>query len=272
MNTQISNSQIEFYQKNGFLVVDNLLDDEELDTWRAALATAIEQHIAKNAERGSSTFHNQNRDSYYKDVFVQCVNLWKTNDRMKELVLDRRLGMLASDLAGVGGVRLYHDHALVKQPWANPTNWHVDNPGDPFYTRDAVMLWITLDDATLQNGCLYFMPGTHRSSRFGRRSGSLNEAKIDGLFAAYPEWSGIEPVAAEASAGAGVFINGMIAHAAGPNMTIHPRRVMALLFMPEGSVYNGHSSALPEELTSRLSKGDLLADDEHLPLVFSRSS
>ena len=110
----------------------------------------------------------------------------------------------------------------MKEPWAHPTNWHVDNAMDPYHSRQSIMLWVALDDATLQNGCMYFLPGTHRSSRFDV-TGNLNEAKIDGLLAVYPEWRAIEPVAAEVQAGGAVFINGMIAHAAGPNMTVHPR-------------------------------------------------
>ena len=70
-------------------------------------------------------------------------------------------------------------------------------------------------------------------------------------------------------AGAGVFISGMVAHAAGPNMTIHPRRAFAMLFMPEDATFNGKKSALPDEVVAKLKTGDVLADDEHLPLIFS---
>ena len=70
-------------------------------------------------------------------------------------------------------------------------------------------------------------------------------------------------------AGSGVFISGMVAHAAGPNMTTHPRRAFAMLFMPEDATFNGKKSALPDEVFEKLKAGDVLADDEHLPVVFS---
>ncbi|MEM7131991.1 MAG: phytanoyl-CoA dioxygenase family protein [Chloroflexota bacterium] len=264
MNTQISESKLDFYHENGYVVIEGLLDEADLGLWREALHQATEQHMALNAH------HNQNRDGYYKDVFIQCVNLWKTSEQIKQLIVAPRLGKLAAELAGVDGVRLYHDHALIKQPWANPTNWHIDNPMDPFYSRQSIMLWIALDDATLQNGCMYFLPGTHKSSHFEQFHGNLGEAKIDSLLSAYPEWAHIDPIPAEAKAGAGVFINGMVAHAAGPNMTNHPRRAMAMLFMPEGSVYNGQPAALPKELVAQLTVGDLLQDDLHLPLIYSQ--
>ena len=68
----------------------------------------------------------------------------------------------------------------------------------------------------------------------------------------------------------GIFINGLVAHAAGPNMSASRRRAFALLFMPEGATYNGHPAALPPGLVERLQIGDVLDDDQHLPLVWTQ--
>ena len=267
MNTQLTDQQIEFYRQNGFLVIDEFLVDTELALWRQAVDEAVAQRVGRNG-----TYHHQRgEDDYYKNVFVQCVNLWQTSEKIKQLVLDPQLGRLAADLAGVKGVRLYHDHALVKQAWANPTNFHVDNPYDLFYSHQAIMLWIALDNTTVQNGCLYFLPGTHKTSQF-EVGGDLGQVGIGELFRQYPQWVEIDPVAAEMKAGAGVFISGMVAHAAGPNMTIRPRRAFAMLFMPEGTTFNGNKSALPNELFAKLKVGDVLDDEEHLPLLFSHRS
>ena len=264
MNTQLTSDQIVFYRENGFLIIDDFLKGSELSSWQNAVDEAVAQHVSRD-----DTYHNQSgEDGYYKNVFVQCVNLWKTSEKIKQLILDPQLGRLATDLSGTSGVRLYHDHAMVKQPWANPTNFHVDNPYDPFYSRQAIMFWIALDDTTVQNGCLYFLPGTHKTSGF-EIGGSLGQTGIGELFREYPQWAEIEPYAAEMKAGSGVFISGMVAHAAGPNMTTHPRRAFAMLFMPEDATFNGKKSALPDEVFGKLKVGDVLVDDEHLPLVFS---
>lgn len=263
MVADVSAAQRTFYRDNGYLIVPGLLDRGELAEWRAALAAAAAEHAAK------AGYHNQDGDPYYREVFLQLVNLWTTNAAMKRLVLDRRLGKLAAELAGVAGVRLYHDHAMIKQPWANPTNWHVDSAGCPFFSRQANVLWLPLDDVTVRNGCLYFLPGTQRTSRF-EVDAPLDEASIGGILAAYPEWRGIEPVAAEAQAGDGVFFSAMVAHAAGPNMTIRPRRAVALVYIPQGAVYNGRPHVLPAAVTARLRKGDPLEDGRHLPLVYRR--
>ena len=114
MNTQLTDKQIHFYRENGFLVIDDFLAGTELASWRKAVDEAVVHHLSRE-----DTHHNQRGEgNYYKYVFVQCVNLWKTSEQIKSLVLDSRLGKLATDLAGTSGVRLYHDHAMVKLPWA----------------------------------------------------------------------------------------------------------------------------------------------------------
>ena len=40
--------------------------------------------------------------------------------------------------------------------------------------------------------------------------------------------------------------------------------------MPDDAVFNGHQSARPDAVASRLQIGDPIADDEHLPLLYSR--
>ena len=264
----VTTEQIGSYRADGFLVLRDLLDAAELARWRAAVDDGVARQLG-NPRAELKVFDNQGRDDDYARVFVQCVNMWKVSGAMRELVLDARLGKLAADLAGMDGVRLYHDHALIKNPWATPTTWHTDNPVDPFFSHQSLMLWIALDDATLQNGCLYVLPGSHRTSRFDA-GGDTSSARIDALFDAYPEWREIEPVPVEVCAGGAVFLSGLVAHAAGPNMTRSRRRAFSILFMPDDAVFNGQQSALPDAVASRLQIGDPIADHEHLPLFYSR--
>ena len=66
--------------------------------------------------------------AYFKNVFDQLINLWQDNDKMREIMLDERIGKMGAQLAGVGGIRIWYDPALVKKPWANPTSFHLDKP------------------------------------------------------------------------------------------------------------------------------------------------
>src|SRR5262245_41275857 len=163
MNSNITPEQVEFYQKNGFIIIRNFLTPAELEEWRGAVNEAVGARGQGRLPGGGEPA--QKIEDYYSNVFIQSMQLWKTNERMKKLMLDPRLGKMATELAQVDGVRIWHDQALIKRPWDNPTSWHLDNPYWSFTHRGAISIWVALDDATLENGCLWFLPGTHKSSR-----------------------------------------------------------------------------------------------------------
>ena len=170
MNAILSQQQIDSYRENGFLLIEDFLSEADLTVWREAVAEAIEQRAGRKmpgSEIKVGEDDGINKDSdYFAKVFDQMLNLWQTNDKVKQLMLDKNLGRMAADLAGWEGTRIWHDQALIKRPWANPTSWHLDTPFWSFSDRRALSIWVALDDATLENGCLYFIPGTFHQTTF----------------------------------------------------------------------------------------------------------
>ena len=143
------------------------------------------------------------------------------------------------------------------------------DPRIPELNRSGAALnWLILRDLDHDAPCASELID-RRTSRFDT-GGATSSARIDALFDAYAEWRAIEPAPVEVGAGGAVFLSGMVAHAAGPNMTRGRRRAFSILFMPDDAVFNGHQSALPDAVASRLQVGDPIADDEHLPLLYSR--
>ena len=187
---------------------------------------------------------------------------------MRRLMIDNRLGKMAAQLACVDGIRIWHDQALIKPPWGNPTGWHLDNPYWSFYSPDAISIWVALDDVTRDNGCLYFIPGTHKTASYDNVDIGSN---IGDLFNSYPQWSGLEAVAAEMKAGSCSFHNGLLAHGAGANMTPRYRRAMTCAYMPDGSTFNGQQNILSPEQVASYEIGDLLDDDAQSPLIYHHS-
>jgi ectoine hydroxylase-related dioxygenase (phytanoyl-CoA dioxygenase family) len=249
--------QARAYRRDGFVLIDGFLDEQELARWRTETDDAVDQRLAAVGEQ---------TDSYYSRVFTQLQRLADTHSGLAALILDSRLGEVAARLAGVSAIRIWHDQALIKPPYGNPTSWHLDNPFWSFSSRDAISVWIALDDATTANGCLWYLPGTQRSARFDLVEIGSN---FGALFDDYPDWLQIEPVATPCAAGSAVFHNGLVAHAAGANMTPRPRRAMTCAFMPAGSTFNGTQNILPDDYVAKLDLGDVLDDDAINPLVWS---
>jgi phytanoyl-CoA hydroxylase len=272
MNHQLSGDQIASYQTNGFIVIDSFLSQEELGHWRHAVDKAVQQRAGKKMP-GKDILVGEddgiNEDAgYYAKVFDQLLNLWQTNKEVKEIMLDERIGHMAATLAGADGIRIWHDQALFKRPWANPTAWHLDTPFWSFSDPSAISIWVALDDATLQNGCLYFIPGSHKETSFDKISIGKN---MDSIFETYPQLLHSKPVAAPMKAGSCSFHNGLTIHGAGANMGSGFRRAMTCAYMPDGCTFNGEPNILPEPYLGSLSIGDILNNDEQNPLIFKNN-
>ncbi len=264
MNDTLDQGQIDFYQKNGYVVIENFLAPQELEHWRQTTQEAVDERLAAT----SAALNNQHDpEAYYAQVFTQCLKLAESHAGMREIMRDPRLGRVAATLAGVDGIRIWHDQALFKPPFGNPTAWHLDNPYWSFSSPDALSLWVALDDATRDNGCLYYLPSTHKTARYDNVGIGHNQAD---LFKVYPEWRALASVGCPCPAGSAVFHNGLTAHGAGANMTNKPRRAMTCAYMPDGATFNGVQNVLPGEYFQSLTVGDVLNDDAVNPLVWRK--
>ena len=269
MNCDVTSDQIGRYRNDGFLVIDNFLSSSELAEWRSAVEEAVEERDGvkipgTNLKTGHDDGINKDTD-YYANVFDQLINLWQTSSRVRKLMVSPELGRVASLLSGAKGIRIWHDQALIKRPWANPTALHLDVPYWSFSVRDAISIWVALDDATHNNGCLYFLPGTHQKTDY-RDIGITKNMKA--IFTLYPELASVEAVAVPMKAGSASFHNGLCIHGAGPNMTTRSRRAMTCAYMPEGATFNGQKNVLPDEYLKTLSIGDPLNNDQQNPLLW----
>src|ERR1700748_1193443 len=85
----ISTAQRDEFRDNGHLLVRGLLDTAEITACRGAILEAIKRlsrEKKKLPERG-----------IYGRYFGQLVNLWRTDDSVRQFVLSRRLGKVAAD-------------------------------------------------------------------------------------------------------------------------------------------------------------------------------
>lgn len=271
MKSDISLEQINFYNQNGYVIIEDFLSAEELEEWRSSVTEALierngQKMPGKSIQIDEADGINQDTD-YFNNVFDQLLNLWQTNDRVKKLMLDQRIGKMAADLSGADGIRIWHDQALIKKPWANPTSWHLDTPFWSFSDRTALSIWIALDDATLENGCLFFIPGTHKHTTFENPGIGKN---MGAIFDFYPQFKTSGSAPAFMKAGSCSFHNGLTIHGAHANMTPGFRRAMTCAYMPDGNAFNGEPNILPDEYVSRLKVGDLLNNDAQNPLIYKR--
>ena len=263
VNTNLTPAQITAYRDNGHLLIPNFLSAGELSLWRKAVESAMESRGDAVLPRSDDPLLGASRA-----VLYQRINLWMDHADVRDLVLHEDIGRMAAELEGVDGIRVWHDQALYKDPWANPTSWHQDNTKWSFSAEHSITIWVALDEVDARNGCMFFLPGTHRRRL---QTDFPTGVPMNAIFTTFPELTTIDPVAAELPAGGCSFHNGLTVHAAAANMSRHPRRAMTCAFMPEGATFNGTKNVLPDRLVEKLQVGDVLDDDEQNPLVWRRS-
>ena len=269
----VSSHHHELYQRQGHVQLEGVLSDVQLERWRTMVDGAVQARGDRKFSNSapSDTADATNEDfGYFDKVFTQKVNLWHDSEAIRQMVVNdagAELGRIATALTGKK-YRLWHDQALYKEAYANPTSWHVDVPYWSFNSSDAISAWVALDDATESNGCLHFLSGSH--SIIGAKDDPFAEVKIgknmDALFDVHPELRTLMPVAVPVVAGSVSFHNGLTAHAAGPNMTPRQRRAMSFQLMPIGdNRFNGKQNVLSRAYFESLRIGDALDSDDVNP-------
>jgi ectoine hydroxylase-related dioxygenase (phytanoyl-CoA dioxygenase family) len=270
MKNELSPQDIAQYRRDGFLVIEDFLSPAELAFWRTALEEAVAKRNGnKMPDRKEVYGKGDDADkSYYDNVFDQLINLWRDNEKIKQVMLDERLGKMAAELAGVDGIRIWHDQALIKKPWANPTSWHLDTPYWSFSDRRALSIWVALDDATYENGCLFFIPGSYQKTTFENPGIGKN---MGAIFTTYPEFKTSKAIAAPMKAGSCSFHNGLTIHGAHANMTPGYRRAMTCAYMPDGNTFNGIQNILNDDVFASLKIGDALNNNDQNPLIYHKA-
>lgn len=124
-----------------------------------------------------------------------------------------------------GSVKCMQSMLFVKPPKFQGQAWHQDEVYIPTRDRSLIGAWIALDDATVENGCLYVIPGSHRNGYMYPQRAHGNPDEFD--FS--PESYGFDESAeapVEVEAGTVVFFNGYLLHRSRRNRSGIYRRAL----------------------------------------------
>lgn len=241
LTTTVTPEQIASYRENGFLHVPQVLSPDQVETYRDAAADAYDNVNSLNPD-------NQ--------MFRQIVNVWQSDDTLRELVHHQGLASIATELAGLP-LRLWHDQLLIKKPHnATPTEFHQDAPYWPHAgAKHQLSAWIALVDVPVERGCMTFIPGSHR--RTDLRAIDLTDSSD--LFSAAPDLAYEQRVTVPLRAGDCTFHNGYLAHTANSNDTDEFRYALVNIYVDADVTFDGRGHVCTDGLG--LSAGDPLPED-----------
>lgn len=247
----VRESAIEAFRRDGFVVVEDLLDEGE----RARYGAAVDAAVAARTRRDSRTFEEKTR---YEQSFLQCINLWEDFPDVRPLTFHARVAETAATLLGVDALRIWHDQALYKESGGRVTDPHQDQPYWPLEQADTITAWMPFDGSTHESGCMGYFAGSHGSGlrKFadiftgtGYELGSVPELRECEL-----RWTEVPP-------GAVAFHHGLTVHQARPNRTQATRRVHTVIYFADGSTRVTRRHPHPSVDRAGIAPGTVVASD-----------
>ncbi|MDE0483185.1 MAG: phytanoyl-CoA dioxygenase family protein [Candidatus Poribacteria bacterium] len=124
-----------------------------------------------------------------------------------------------------GGVKCMQSMMLGKVPGHTGNPWHQDEHPIPTRDRSLVGAWIALDDATIDNGCLWVLPNSHRSGVIYDRHPHNKRDEFDSCHEAMG-FDDSDEIPIEMTAGSVLFFNGYLLHRSKKNRSDSYRRVL----------------------------------------------
>ena len=240
----LSPAAVEEFRLNGFLKVEDVLDPSAVTALGAhadLIATGKAAHIPASSLQLEPVFRDgttavADRALATRKLFNMAVYddlLWAhaTNPAVVDIV---------ADLLGTDDIKMYGDQLFMKSPVTGTAQpWHQDSASwRDIFPMDLVTAWTAIDDATLDNGCLRFVPGT-------QRWGMLNRERlahlVDDLETA--AWPG-EPVPVRA--GGISFHHSLTLHTSSANSSPQRRRAYAIHYMRASSWKDGTVTDAPK--------------------------
>ncbi len=260
---KLSPGQLHEYDREGYLVLKDFVSPIACDLLRNRAAELVQQFDPAGIVSIFST-REQNRltDEYFlgsgnkvrfffeegaffpdgtlRDVKERSIN--KIGHALHDLepAFDKfsrtpDLKQLISDLR-ITEPRLLQSMYIFKQPKiGGEVTCHQDSTF--LYTEpiEIVGLWFALEDATLENGCLWALPGGHKAGLKSRWSRSPEGMRFE-YFDATP-WREEQLVPLEVSKGSLILLNGLLPHKSLPNRSARSRQAYTLHVISDGCHY-----------------------------------
>ena len=239
---RLSDEQVEFFHQNGYLAGVPLLDDEQVDRLREELLQLIDP--AHEGHRLFYEFHS-NESTDPSRVLFHALGAWRIAPGFHDILWNPRFTVAASQLLE-GAVRFWHDQLFCKPAkHGGVVAWHQDYS---YWTRTAPMAhltcWIGLDDADRENGCLQYIPGSHRWDLLPI-TGLAGDMESIRSVLTEEQFSQFKPIPIELKKGQCAFHHPLMIHGSYENRTNGPRRAAVINAFRDG-VCSASSTTLLE--------------------------
>lgn len=230
------------YARDGFLAVEPALSEPQIREAQAGLTDLIHGKVPDyqdvqfegHSEQEIAAMSPQQREMHVRRLFTFS----RFEKRLDAIMRKPRIWDMVTRLLGDREPICFQEMALLKPPGGREKPWHQDHAyfnlamGEP-----VVGVWIALDDATVDNGCMHVLPGSHRDGahiHFKRRDWQICDTDILG--------QSITTVPFKA--GGLMFFDGLLQHGTPHNPTTQRRRALQFHYCPRDANWTDEQARL----------------------------
>lgn len=262
---RLSQEQVDHFGEFGYVAGIPVLDDDYINALRGELTELMDP-----AHPEHHLFHefHSNESTQADKVLFHSLGHWRIAPHFHDALWNPRFLVPASQLLGQRPVRFWHDQLFCKPAHhGGVVAWHQDYS---YWTRTQPMqhltCWVALDDANLDNGCLHYIPGSHRW-------GLLDKPELAGDMYGLAE--SLTPsqreqfkaqLAIELPKGYATFHHPLMVHGSYENSSPRARRAFVLNVFADGTQANVDAALLPGIAPSRAGQA---LEGQFFPLLYS---
>lgn len=228
---RLSDEQVKFYRENGYLSGIRMLNDEQIEVLREDLGELVDP-----GHPGNGLFYefNSNESADAEKVLFHALGAWRVTPGFHDLLWNPAFCVPAWQLLE-GPVRFWHDQLFYKPAHhGGVVIWHQDYS---YWTRTQPMAhlscWIGLDDSTRENGCVHYVPGSHRWNLLPREDFANDMDTIQRVLSETQKGE-FNPKAIELKKGECSFHHPLMVHGSFENRTDRPRRAAVINVVRDG--------------------------------------
>jgi non-haem Fe2+, alpha-ketoglutarate-dependent halogenase len=141
--TALSLEQIATFNRDGYLAGIRIFDQKEI----ADIRQYFDELLARTLAAGGDSYSISTAHLRYRRVY--------------DILTDPRIVARIRDLIG-DNVVAWGSHFFCKMPGdGKRVSWHQDSSYWPLTPSMAVTAWLAIDDATVENACMRYIPGSH---------------------------------------------------------------------------------------------------------------
>lgn len=258
--------QVRSFHENGFVEGFPVYDARQVDEMGSALAAVLAGESEGSPEYTVGLAAKGPGD---RMAVTQTVNAFCADPVFHRHIYNPHITTACAALLGVDSLRVFHDQILIKPPGGGKViPWHQDYMYWQIIAEPRMMTcWMPLDDATTENGCMMFVPRSHKWGLFdfidlgGNMEKLFDDPKM-------PPGETIEIVPLPTKAGHCTFHHSLTFHGTSINTTDRPRRAVIVHYMAGDSRYNAAKDHVVSKYIS-CADGEVISS-EMLPLVFHK--